>query len=93
MAAGDFALTDEQKRQVIIALEQRGAILPCSRCGKKDFGLSSGFITNLLGDGQNMVIGGPAIPSIAVICSNCGAMYHHAIGVLGLFDAFGFTKG
>jgi hypothetical protein len=87
-----FSLTEEQKAKIIKALQDRGAVLPCGRCGNNNFSLSEGLVTNLLGDGKNFTLGGPAIPSVLLICTRCGAMYQHAVGVLGLFDEFGFTR-
>jgi hypothetical protein len=86
-----FSFTAEQKNKIIQALQQRGAILPCSRCGQNNFGLHDAFVSNVLGDGKNLVLGGPAIPSVLVVCANCGAIYQHAVGTLGLFEEFGFT--
>ena len=33
---------------------------------------------------NNYVLGGPSIPSIAIVCSKCGFISSHALGVLGL---------
>jgi len=90
MQPSGFAFTAEQKQKILEVLRQRGAILPCSRCGNPSLSLSDGFFLNNVGDGKSMFLGGPAIPAVVVICVRCGAIYEHAVGTLGLFDEFGF---
>ena len=85
-----FSFTDQQRAKIIEILQKRGAVRACSRCGTDNFSLNDGFFMDLVGDGKNFVLGGPAIPSIVIICTNCGAIYQHALGVLGLFGEFGF---
>ncbi len=78
-------LTEEQKREVVEKLRERGVKLPCPRCGNKDFNLLEGyFLQTIQIKLEAMEIGGPAIPSIAAICRNCGYISQHALGVLGL---------
>ncbi|MFN5693657.1 MAG: hypothetical protein ACK464_02255, partial [Bacteroidota bacterium] len=42
------------------------------------------FNNNMQTDFGSISIGGPAIPTIGIICDNCGFVSQHAIGVLGL---------
>ena len=86
---GPFKLSDEQKNRIIGELQKRGVIAPCSRCGQNNFGLADGLFTNLLGDGRTINLGGPALPTAVVVCTNCGAVYQHSVGVLGLFGELG----
>lgn len=66
-------------------LKKRNATLPCPRCGKTDFSIVGGFfmrpIQNKL---QGIQIGGNALPTMAIVCTNCGYISEHALGVLNL---------
>ncbi len=78
-------ISNEKKQEIIKALEERGAKLPCPRCGNNSFNLLDGYFnqtiqTNLKG----MTLGGPSIPSVVVVCNRCGHLSQHALGTLGL---------
>jgi len=34
----------------------------------------------------NVVLGGQILPSVMVICTNCGYMSQYALGILGLME-------
>jgi ribosomal protein S27AE len=81
----------EAKQKVIEELEQRGANLPCPRCGNPKFILMDGFLNNPI---QNeltgaLMFGGPTVPSIVTVCSKCGFMAQHALGALQLLESDG----
>jgi hypothetical protein len=88
---GVFALTEQQKQRILQELDERGAKLPCARCGNTNFTLLDALSLNSLGDGKTVSFVGPAIPAAVVICVKCGAIYQHAVGVLGLFGDLGIT--
>jgi len=78
-------IPDDRKQEIIKALENKGARLPCPRCGNQSFTLLDGYFnqtiqTNLVG----IVLGGPSIPSVVIACSRCGFLSQHALGALGL---------
>ncbi len=79
-------MNQEERDRIIRILEERGAILACSRCGRRGFTLLDGYFNQSFQAQLNssIIIGGPTIPSVAVICNNCGFISHHAIGALGL---------
>ena len=79
-------MTPEDKNKVVKALEERNAKLPCPRCGGRSFTLVDGYFNQSIQPsvGGGLVIGGPAIPSVAVVCTQCGFIAQHALGVLGL---------
>lgn len=78
-------ISNEKKQEIIKALEEHGAKLPCPRCGNKSFTLLDGYFNQTVqGDVKGMVLGGPAVPSVVVICSQCGYLSQHALGVLEL---------
>ncbi len=79
-------MNQEQKNKIITNLQNKGAILPCPRCGNKNFTLIDGYFNQSFQKelNNNIVIGGPSIPSISVLCNQCGYIAHHALGALGL---------
>ena len=78
-------LSQTQKENIIKALADRGVKLPCPRCGKNSFTLLDGYFNQTIQTQLGgMVIGGPSVPSVVVVCTNCGYLSQHAIGTLGL---------
>lgn len=76
-------LSDELRNEIARALSDRGADMPCPRCGNTRFVLVNGFLadsvqTTLLG----VVIGGEHVRSVAVVCDRCGYLSQHALAVL-----------
>lgn len=77
--------TQEQKDKVVKALMERGARAPCPRCGNNNFTLLDGFFNQpIQAEFGGMVLGGPSIPSVVVVCTRCGFLSQHALGVLGM---------
>ena len=78
-------ISDEKKQEIIKALEERGAKLPCPRCGNQSFTLIGGYFNQTIQtDLKGMVLGGPSVPSVVVVCNRCGYLSQHALGALGL---------
>lgn len=78
-------LTQEQKDLIAKSLQERGAKLPCPRCGNDKFIVVDGyFVQTLQKQMTGMTIGGTSIPSAVVACNKCGFLIQHALGVLGL---------
>lgn len=77
--------TQEQKDKIIKALMERRARAPCPRCGNQNFTLLDGFFNqSLQTELGNIVLGGPSIPSVVVVCTRCGFVSQHALGALGM---------
>jgi ribosomal protein L37E len=74
------------RKEVADKLNSKGATLPCHRCGRKEFTVLEGFssisLQNDLSGG--LVIGGPAVPVVHIVCNNCGALTPHALGALDM---------
>lgn len=78
-------LSKEKKEEIINVLKERGAELPCPRCGKRNFTLIDGYFNQAIQFNlDSMQLGGPSVPSVTIACNNCGYMSQHALGVLGL---------
>lgn len=67
-------------------LQEKGKNLVCSACGNNNFILADGFTNDLLQEKMagGLVIGGPSIPQIVVVCSHCGHVMKFSAGILGL---------
>lgn len=81
-------LSDADKQRIIDKLNEKGVRAPCPMCGNKNFVLADGYFNHPIQSNPRagLVIGGPSIPTIAIICSNCGFTSQHALGALGLLD-------
>jgi hypothetical protein len=73
------------REKIIAKLNERGALLPCSRCGKNKFALLDDIAR--IDQQKNMSVvsfGGPSVPCATVVCENYGNVSLHALGALGL---------
>jgi hypothetical protein len=79
-------LSDADKKRIVEKLKEKGVQGHCPMCNNTNFVLMDGYFSHPLqgNPSSGFVIGGPTIPSIAVVCSNCGFMSNHAVGALGL---------
>ena len=78
-------MNKEERDKIIQLLLDKGAILPCPRCGNKSFSLVDGYFNQTLQqEVKGLVLGGPSIPSIVTACNKCGFISQHALGALGL---------
>lgn len=78
-------LNNEQKKKIAETLEKKQHALTCPMCQNKNFIMADGYFNNnMQTDFGSFSIGGPTIPTIAIVCSNCGFVSQHALGVLGL---------
>ncbi len=78
-------ISREEQEKITEVLTERGALEPCPRCGHDEFAMADGygqyFLQSEIG---KTIIGGRAIPFVAAICTHCGYISQHALGVLGL---------
>lgn len=70
--------------ELIAALEKKETRLPCSRCGATRFEIVGESFIPIQENPNVLAIGGPSVPTVIVACSNCGHIWQHAIGSLGL---------
>ncbi len=79
---------DEQQRQEIARrLRTRGVNLPCPRCGETDFAVLDGFLNESLQEDFTVFeIHGQTLPTAVTVCSNCGFLAEHVLGILGRSD-------
>lgn len=77
----DKARADE----IIAALSAKGVKGACPRCGNKTFEIAGESMFMLQEKPNAIVLGGPSIPVVLVICSNCAYLTQHAQMPLGLW--------
>jgi hypothetical protein len=76
-------VNEDRKKAFAEALNKRGVLLPCPRCGARQFEIADETVIKLQPPGA-LVRGGPAGPVVVVLCANCGFVSMHASGILDL---------
>ena len=81
--------------EIAAKIKQKGATLPCHRCGQNSFIVLGGFTSITLQDdfSGGIVLGGPSVPVAHIACNNCGAITSHAIGGLDMLPDEGANNG
>ena len=80
-------ISNEEKQKIVLELNKRinSGEIKCPMCGNKHFIIADGYFNTIMQDSLNgIVLGGPSIPSIPIICNRCGFISSHALGILGL---------
>lgn len=77
-------LSEEEKKKIVEALSQKVPQLKCPMCNHQKFSLAEGYFNNFIQDLKSVSLGGPSIPTTAIICENCGFVSQHALGALKL---------
>ena len=79
-------LTNEQKKEIIMRLASRVEKMKCPICQMEKFTLLDGYITDVVKDDFRKISLGQVtmIPSVALVCNNCGFISQHSLGVLGI---------
>jgi hypothetical protein len=85
-------LTEERKAELIRVLAEKLSKYSkrsiCPMCGHAHFTIADAYFSNTLQTDLNSVnLGGLAIPSLAIICTNCGFISQHSLGILGLLHS------
>jgi hypothetical protein len=84
-----MAFTPEVKQQIMNALKEHGVKGSCPRCGTDSWALVDGYVYHPVGDDAGrLVIGGRTLPTISLLCANCGYLSEHSPVVLGLQAPF-----
>jgi len=87
------AFSVEKKAELVLALQQRLPQAKCPMCAHQHFAVVDGYFTNTIQSQlSGFALGGPAIPAVAIICSNCGFISQHALGALGVLQDKGADK-
>lgn len=87
-------LTPEQMGKIIDALNVKEAKMDCARCGFENLTLAPGLAYLPLYEPNSPAkLGGTVIPAAVAVCQRCGAVSHHALGMLGFMDSDGRVSG
>lgn len=76
------------KDALVKLINGRFTNLKCPLCANGNFMIADGYFRHQMSDevSAGLMLGGPAIPTVAIICSKCGYVAELAAGVLGLMD-------
>lgn len=78
---------DDNKNKIIEILRSRISNFECPFCKQKEFVLAGGYFAHdLQQDLKGRQMGGLNIPTIPLICKQCGYVSEFAIGALGLLE-------
>jgi len=80
-------LSKKEKERIINILRKRKLLSKCPMCANRSFTIADGYFKHSIDAKlKGFVLGGPSIPSIGLVCNNCGFISQHALGVLGLLS-------
>ena len=80
-------MTEEKKRQIASALARRAGNIVCPICHQSKYTFLDGYFVGVIQDKyQGMQLGGRLLPSIMLVCNNCGHLESFSLGVLGLME-------
>jgi len=80
-------LTNEKKKILKDRIEERIDTFSCPMCHNDDFIIGDGYFINVLNDNlSKLTLEGKGIPTIPIICKNCGFISQHALGMLELLS-------
>lgn len=75
----------ERKKEIADRLNEKFRHASCPMCRHNSFTMLDDYLTkNLQPNFHELSIGGPVVPTVAIVCTNCGFISEHALGVLGL---------
>lgn len=76
---------ENNKEEIVNKIKEKAQNLACPICGNKNMVLGGGFFAHdLQSNLTSRTMGGQNIPTIPIICSNCGLVREFSMGVLGL---------
>jgi hypothetical protein len=80
---------EDQKKHIIEVLDNKfqnlNKPISCPMCGNGKFTLAGGYFVSILQDNvNNIALGGSSLPTVSIICTNCGFVSQHAVGLIGL---------
>lgn len=74
----------QKKNDIAEILRQKGVLLHCPMCGNTHFIMAESYVRlDLQDDFDGVKLGGTSLPSAAIVCSRCGFISLHALGLLG----------
>ena len=78
-------ISDEKKLEIIKVLQQKGVNRLCPKCNHNNFTLLDGYFNQVIQpELKGISSSGLAVPSVVTVCTNCGYISQHALGILDL---------
>ncbi len=75
------------KEDIIKKINERAKNLRCPVCSNVHMIIGDGYFAHdIQKDFTNRIMGGKNIPTIPIICSNCGLVREFSVGILGLLS-------
>jgi hypothetical protein len=86
-----LAFTEEEKQKILGAIRTKVPQMgKCPICGNPHWTLADGFVSlPIQGQIGGIVLGGPTLPCVPIICTNCGNTALLNAMLLGLKDVLG----
>ena len=78
-----MAFSSKEQAQVLAALKYRDVLRPCRECDVEAWAMVDGLVMVYVQETSTQV-SSEVIPSVTLICQNCGAVRLHSLLVLGL---------
>lgn len=81
-------LNDDEKQRIVNAVYSRIQSLECPMCHHKAFTFIDGYVVQPIQNNKKkfLVANIPLIPTVVLVCNNCGFMSQHNLGVLGILN-------
>ena len=80
-------LTKSSKEEIIQSLNTKVDSFSCPFCGQKEFTLVDGYLLDIVhNDFNSPQLLGKTLPSVSLVCNNCGFIAKFALGALGLMN-------
>lgn len=81
-------LSHSEKENIVKKLNDRIKELRCPMCGNKEFIIADGYFMHIIQSNLSQLqLGGNSIPTVGIICKNCGFLSFHALGILELMPS------
>ena len=75
------------QKMILEKFQKKVNDITCPICGNKHFTIIEGFTRRMINqDLHKNVLGGTNVPSISIVCNNCGHILDFALGPLGLLE-------
>ena len=80
----DTKIPVERKQRIVDTLTRLRAVKPCPRCDRRDFSIIDGYASLPIHNDVRLLgaLGVPNIPLVLVVCTNCGFIAPHALGLV-----------
>lgn len=86
-------MNEEKKKQIINVLNQRVGGFVCPICHQARYTFVDGYTVDpVQEDYKGIQLGGRMIPSVMLVCGNCGHIDRFSLGVLGLMEKEGLSE-